>query len=156
MLVDATGAGELLDDILCGRVNPAPGAVGAEPMEGLMEAQRALKNAMIGSVLLSVILFPLLVLLPFWLVWLSISIPRWRYCMDAARVIIERGVLYKTRETILLDRVDSLTQNQGPIHKLCGNGTVSIMTAGSSKPDLCIVDCPDYRDVYAKVRDHSL
>ena len=105
--------------------------------------------------LVSLLVFPLLPLLPFSLVWFAIAVKRWRYQIDLARVVIRRGVFYRTEETTLLDRVDSLKQNQGPIHKLCGNGHVAIMTAGSSKPDLNIADCPDFRKVYELIRDYS-
>ena len=35
------------------------------------------------------------------------------------------------------------------------NGNVSIMTAGSSKPDLTIIDSPDYFKLYEIIREHS-
>jgi len=154
-LIDALEVGKLLDDILCGRNDAAPDAVSADALEVLLEAPRAVKNAIIRLVLLSVLLFPLLPLLPFSLAWTAVAIKRWRYKIDLARIVIRRGVFYHTEETTLLDRVDSLKQNQGPVHLLCGNGDVSIMTAGSSKPDLIIQDCPDFRKVYELIRDNS-
>lgn len=151
----ASEVGNLLDDILCGRVEAGSHARPAGPLEVLIEAPRSVKSAMLRISLLSLLLFPLLVLLPFTLTWFAIAIKRWRYQIDLARIVIRRGVFYRTEESTLLDRVDSLKQNQGPIHKLCGNGHVAIMTAGSSKPDLNIADCPDFRRVYEIIRDHS-
>lgn len=56
---------------------------------------------------------------------------------------------------ILLDRVDSLQKGQGPLNKMFKNGNVRIMIAGSSKPDLSIIDSPDYLALYQLIRERS-
>ena len=65
------------------------------------------------------------------------------------------GILYRSETSILLDRVDSLQQSQGPLNKLFRNGNVSIMTAGSSKPDFKIIDSPAYLAMYGIIRERS-
>jgi uncharacterized membrane protein YdbT with pleckstrin-like domain len=147
--------GLLFDDILCGRVEPARQAVAAEPFELLLEARRAAGNAVVKLVLLSILLVPLVALLPLTLPLTVIRVKRWRYRVEAARVVTGWGIFYRSETSILLDRVDSLQQSQGPLNKLFKNGNVRIMTAGSSKPDLSIVDSPAYLALYEVIRERS-
>lgn len=147
--------GLLLDDILCGRVDPAPDAVAAEPPELLLEARRSVGNALVKLVLLSVLLLPAVVLLPLTIPLRVVGVKRFRYRVEAARVVMSWGILYRSETSILLDRVDSLQQSQGPLNKMFKNGNVRIMTAGSSKPDLVIADSPDYLALYEVIRDSS-
>jgi uncharacterized membrane protein YdbT with pleckstrin-like domain len=154
-LPGVAGQGMLLDDILCGRVEPAPRAVAAGAAEVLLEAPRSAGNAVVRLVLLSIVLFPLLVLLPFTLPVTVMRVKRWRYRVGEARVVLGRGIFYRSETSILLDRVDSLQQSQGPLNKMFRNGTVSIMTAGSSKPDLVLADTPAYLALYELIRERS-
>lgn len=147
--------GQIVDDILCGRVDPSPEVTAAEPLELICEAPRALGNTILKLVLVSMLVFPLLVLLPLTIPAAVIAVKRWRYRLEAGRVVMSWGLLYRKQASILLDRVDSLRQQQGPFNKLFKNGNVSIMTAGSSKPDLVMVDAPDFRDLYNEIRTLS-
>ena len=154
-LPDISDQGLLLDDILCGRVEPAPQAVAAAPLAVLLEARRSVGNAIVKLVFLSIVLFPLIVLLPLTLPLTVIAVKRWRYRIEAARIVLSSGIFYRSEMSILLDRVDSLQQSQGPLNKLFRNGNVSIMTAGSSKPDLKIIDSPAYLKMYEVIRERS-
>ncbi len=147
--------GQLLDDILCGRVGPAPQAVAAAPLDVLLEAPRSVGNALLKLIFLSILLFPLIVLLPLTIPATVIRVKRWRYRIDAARIVMTWGTLYRRETSILLDRIDSLQQSQGPLNKLFRNGNVSIMTAGSSKPDLNLIDSPAYLAMYEVIRERS-
>ena len=154
-LADVREKGLLLDDILCGRVEPAPDAVAAAPLDVLLEARRSVGSALVKLIFLSNLVFPLIALLPITLPATVIRIKRWRYRVDAARVVMSWGIFYQRETSILLDRVDSLQQSQGPLNKLFRNGDVSIMTAGSSKPDLRIIDSPGYLPLYQLIRERS-
>ena len=145
----------LLDDILCGRVDPVPQAVPAEPFDILLESPRSVANAVVKLVLMSILLLPLVVLLPFTIPITIWRVKRWRYRVDAARIVTTWGILYRSESSILLDRVDSLQQSQGPLNKMFRNGNVTIMTAGSSKPDFKIIDAPAYLELYRIIRERS-
>ena len=147
--------GLLLDDILCGRVDPAPQAVAAEPLEVLLEAPRSVGNALVKLLLFSIVLFPMIVLLPFTIPATVIRVKRWRYRIEAARIVMSWGIFYRSETSILLDRVDSLQQSQGPLNKLFRNGNIRIMTAGSSKPDLNIIDSSAYLRMAEIIRENS-
>lgn len=90
--------GLLLDDILCGRVAPAPQAVAAEPLEVLLEARRSVGNAIVKLVFLSIILFPLIVLLPLTIPLTAIAVRRWRYRIEATRIVLGSEGLLMTWE----------------------------------------------------------
>jgi len=145
----------LLDDILCGRVDPVPDAVPAEPFDILTESPRSVANAVTRLLLFSILLVVPIVLLPITLPFTIIRVKRWRYRVDAARILTNKGILYRSESSILLDRVDSLQQSQGPLNKMFKNGNVTIMTAGSSKPDFKIIDAPAYLELYRIIRERS-
>ncbi|MEK7954173.1 PH domain-containing protein [Luteolibacter soli] len=145
----------LLDDILCGRVDPVPEATPAEPLEVLLEAPRSVANAVLKLVLLSILLVPFIVLLPITLPFTIVQTKRWRYRIEATRIVSSWGVLYRRESSIILDRVDSIQQSQGPVNKMFKNGNVTIMTAGSSKPEFKIIDSPAYLELYRIIRERS-
>jgi uncharacterized membrane protein YdbT with pleckstrin-like domain len=147
--------GLLLDDILCGRVHAAANAVAAERQALLLESTRSVGTALTRLVLLSIVLLPLLVLLPITLPIMLVRVKRWRYRIESARIVRSWGVFYRSETSILLDRVDRLQQSQGPLNKLFRNGNVSITTAGCSKPDLDLTDSPDYQKLYEIIRENS-
>jgi len=95
------------------------------------------------------------VLLPITLPATVIRVKRWCYRIDTARIVKSWGMLYRKETSILLDRVDSLQQNQGPLNKLFRNGNISIMTAGSSTPDFKIIDSPEYLKMFEVIRGSS-
>ncbi|WP_193212825.1 PH domain-containing protein [Luteolibacter marinus] len=152
-LPDVSGTGLLLDDILDGRADPTPRAVSAEPLELLLESKRAVGNAVVKLILLSILLLPLVVLLPLTIPLTVWRVKRWRYRVDPSRVVAAWGIFYRSESSILLDRVDSLQQSQGPVNKLFRNGNVTLMTAGSSKPDLKLPDASSFPDLYRTIRE---
>lgn len=155
MLPQTETTGRLLDDILAGRVDPSADAKPAERSEIFLESKRSVGTAVMVLVLVSILLFPLVVLLPITIPLVIIRVKRWRYRIDENRVVVSSGVLFKKETSVLFDRVDSLQQSQGPLNKMFGNGKVSIMTAGSSKPDLLLIDSPDYLKLNEEIRRRS-
>jgi len=152
MLPNAGESGRLLDDILSGRVEPSATAIPAERSDVLLESKRSVGTAIAALLLVSILLFPLIVLLPVTIPLTIIRVKRWRYRVEEARVVVSSGVLFRDETSVLLDRVDSLQQSQGPLNKIFRNGKVSIMTAGSSKPDLLLIDTPEYLALYGEIR----
>jgi membrane protein YdbS with pleckstrin-like domain len=145
----------LLDGVLSGRAEPGQQVESATGQEVLLEARRSVGNAMVQLILVSVLLSPLIVLLPVTVPIVWIRVGRWRYRVEDFRVVVSRGVFYRKQTSILLDRVDSLQQKLGVLNKVFRNGDVSIMTAGSSKPDLKIIDSPGYLALYQLIRERS-
>lgn len=155
MLADIASTGAFLDDILSGRADPCSPATKPEPTEILAESPRSTGNAVAALLLTSVVLFPLIALLPISLPITIVRVKRWRYRIEDFRIVLCHGVIFRHETSILLDRVDSLQQSQGVLNKIFRNGKVSIMTAGSSKPDLVLIDSPEYRKLHDVIRENS-
>jgi membrane protein YdbS with pleckstrin-like domain len=90
--------------------------------------------------------------------WLAIPIVAWQtakrsYSVESDRVVERGGILFKYAVSVLFHKIDSLQQHQGALGKAYGNGQVTILTAGSSAPDLAIANIPDYQDVYGTIRE---
>ncbi len=147
--------GSLLDDVLCGKVDVSPAAKPAEEAELILEASRSVGHEIFKLVMVSIIIFPMALFLPVTLPTTYICVKRWRYRIESFRVVWTYGVLFRHTTTVLFDRVDSLQKSQGPLNKMFKNGTVSIMTAGSSKPDLMLIASPDYLKIYEAIRTNT-
>ena len=52
----------------------------------------------------------------------------------------------------IFDRIDFINCYQGPLNKFCGNGCVTINTAGSSKPEIVVRDIANYREFYDELK----
>ncbi|WP_411846258.1 PH domain-containing protein [Roseibacillus persicicus] len=154
-LPDAMKQGQLLDDILGGRVEVTSECEPADPLELVTESTRGLGNAVFFLFLWSLLLVPMILLLPITLPLTILATKRWRYRVEGGRMVASWGLLFKKRASILLDRVDSLEQRQGFLNKMFKNGNVSIMTAGSSKPDLVMVAAKSYKNLYHEIRQLS-
>lgn len=154
MLPEAWEKGRLLDDILSGRVGSPVNATPAEPAEVLAESTRSVGNALVLLMIISIVLFPLIVILPITIPLTVIAVKRWRYSIEDFRILTSHGILFRSRTSVLLDRVDSLKKSQGFLNKIFRNGKVTIMTAGSSKPDLHIIDSPDFSKLHDIIRDN--
>lgn len=155
MLPEPGKTATLLDDILSGRIDPSPSATPAKPSETLAESPRSVGTALAALFLISILLFPLIALLPVTIPITIIRVKRWRYRIEDFRIVANHGVLFRSETSVLLDRVDSLQQSQGLLNKIFRNGKVSVMTAGSSKPDLVLIDSPAYLRLYEEIRKRS-
>lgn len=151
-LPEALRSSELLDDILAGRMEVKDSSASLEPLALITESKRGVGNALVSLVFLSIIIFPLLPFIVITLPLTLLSTKRWRYRLEAGRIVSSWGLLFRKRESILLDRVDSQQQKQGFLGKLFKNGTVKIMTAGSSQPDLIIKDAASYQAISQEIK----
>lgn len=155
MLPEPGKTATFLDDILSGRIAPSPSASPAAPSETLAESPRSVGNALATLFLISILLFPMIALLPITIPITIIRVKRWRYRIEDFRIVTHHGVLFRSETSVLLDRVDSLQQSQGLLNKIFKNGKVSVMTAGSSKPDLVLIDSPAYLRLYEEIRKRT-
>jgi uncharacterized membrane protein YdbT with pleckstrin-like domain len=119
----------------------------------LRASQPALANSLVPLLLGSIILVPLIALLPLTLPWTIVSVRRRHYRIEAGRVVCESGVIYRRHESVLWSRIDALLSNKGLLNTMLGNGSITLLTAGSSKPDLVLSALPDCDDFYAQLLD---
>jgi len=92
---------------------------------------------------------------PLWLFTplVVMAVKRKSYRVEAERAVIEEGLLYRTHTSVLFDRIDSLKQNQGAMGKAFSNGSVTLFTAGSSRPDLVLSNTPEFKALYGAIRE---
>ncbi len=150
-LEDVRGLGQTLDEVILGTreaLDPRP------PVEVNSELVAAPKvsQAVLGTLLAGLFLFPLLpVLLP----WAVVATKRRTYLIEPTRVVTKQGILFKTETSVLLDRIDSIQSGQGFLGKIFSTGAATVYTAGSSTPDLSFSATADYQALYSEIRSRS-
>ncbi len=149
---DAEGVSDLLDEVMLGQTLPAPGARAQRQPSALKETQPAIANSLLVLVLFSVVTGIGVPLLPITIPWLVLAQKKKRYLAEDVRAVSCWGIVYKSRASILYDRIDSLKQSQGLLGKVFKNGKVTVLTAGSSQPDLVFADLPDHKPFYDVIR----
>lgn len=118
------------------------------------ETAPAKANSLAVLILVSVIVFPLIALLPITIPLVLLSVRRRRYRLEPHRVLVRSGIVYRRQASILYDRIDSIRREQKLLNKLFGNGNVTVFTAGSSTPDLVLRNAPDFRQLYERLQQH--
>ncbi|MFT7515115.1 MAG: membrane protein YdbS with pleckstrin-like domain, partial [Candidatus Omnitrophota bacterium] len=108
----------------------------------------------VRTLLTSIILFPLIVLLPIVLpifLWRASLV---RYRIEPGRVLMRKGRLYRHQTSILFSRIDHIQTGRGALNKLFGNGNIVISTAGSSRPELVLRNVKGHEDFYRALQEH--
>ena len=118
MLPHPVESSRLLDDILSGRTAPSSEATPAEASETLAESPRSVGNSLVALLLISILLFPLIALLPITIPLTILRVKRWRYRVENFRIVTNHGVLFRSDTSVLLDQVDSLQHSQGILNKI--------------------------------------
>ncbi|MFW6450169.1 MAG: PH domain-containing protein, partial [Nanoarchaeota archaeon] len=108
----------------------------------------ALINPLFILLVFSVIIFPLILLLPLTLPLLVLHIRAKSYIIEDYRALARAGIVYKTQTSIVFSKIDHLNTTQNFLNKMFKNGNVIINTAGSQMPELVISNIPDYRNFY--------
>ncbi|MBA2661550.1 MAG: PH domain-containing protein [Bradymonadaceae bacterium] len=120
----------------------------------LRTAQRAVSNALVRLVVTSFILLPLVALLPFTVALSVARARRTRYVAQSRRVVATWGLIYRSRKTILYNRIDHLTTSRGLLNKMFGNGNVGVATVGSNVTDMVLAEIKDHQGFYSIVEEH--
>ena len=107
-----------------------------------------LANSLTGLIITSVIIFPLIALLP-----LTIPLTIWwvkvkSYSIQPYRVIAKSGILYKKQVSIVFNKIDHINYSQGMLNKMFHNGNISVNTTGSSTPELVIGNIDNFKEFY--------
>jgi len=109
----------------------------------------ALANDLFLLFILSLLIWPLILLLPFSL----IELIKRRYIVQEHRVMERRGILNISITSILFEKIDNINRTQGPVNKLFGNGSITLETAGSLSPELILSNVKDYSHLYELIRE---
>ena len=144
-LVDA------LDRLSQGQLDAASVGGFDQPGEpALLESKPAIANELVVLALVGIFFPPLWLAIPI----VAMQIRARSFFLEGSRVVRRDGVLFKRVTSVLYAKIDSIQQNQGALGKAFGNGQVTLLTAGSSTPDLTVSNVPDYSQVYDTIRSH--
>jgi membrane protein YdbS with pleckstrin-like domain len=109
------------------------------------QTRPALKNSLAVIIPLHVILVPLIIFLPFTILLRRYYLRRVSYTIENDRVVARQGIIYRTQNTILFERIDYTETGQNFLNKLFKNGNLYLFTAGSSSAELTLTNMPDYQ-----------
>ena len=120
----------------------------------VMVSKPDLANSLFGLIVVSVIIFPLIVLLPITIPFTIWSVKVRLFIIQPYRVIAKSGIFYKKQTSIVFSKVDHINFSQGMLNKMFKNGNISVNTTGSSMPELVINNIDDFKEFYDVLKQH--
>ncbi len=129
--------------------------VSSEPdlQTNLKTFKPVLSNSLLVLILISILVPPLIVLLPISIPMTVIVLRRITYKIQSERVLKDEGVFFKKKTSVLYNRIDHITKQQGLLNKIFSNGNLAIYTVGSGTPELVIKNVKNHDEIYSKLED---
>ncbi len=124
-----------LDHILWNRPEP-PQQLRREKNEFVLDGKPAIRNLSVFWGFLFPVAIVLLWFLPFRFWERAVK----SYHLDDYRVVERKGIVYKSKATLRYSKIDHIDTSKTPINNICGNETVTVQTTGSSQPELILRD----------------
>jgi uncharacterized membrane protein YdbT with pleckstrin-like domain len=123
-----------------------------EPV-ALKQTRPNLGNSVLPLVLVSIILAPLLVLLP-----LTLGLRIWwlrscSYTLEKSRVVKRSGIFYRRQKSVSYHKIDHVNTRQGVLNQMFSNAKLTINTAGSSAPELQLQSLKPYKEWYSFLKE---
>ena len=112
------------------------------------------KNSVFVTIAFSIIFVPFVLILPLTIPLVKLYISKITFKIENYRVSSEVGIFFKRKTTVLFNRFDHISVRQGFLGKMYSNGNVDVYTAGSSTPELMIMDIPNHRETYDILEKH--
>ena len=117
-------------------------------LKPILVSKPSLANPLFGLIITSIIIFPLIALLPITLILVIWSTKVKSFIIQPYRVVSKSGILYKKQISIVFNKVDHINSSQGMLNKMFHNGNITVNTTGSSMPELIINNVPNYKEFY--------
>ena len=121
-------------------------------VEDVARGRPDIGNGMVVLVVLSAVFVVGLPLLPVTAPLLFWSLRRRSYHLEPDRAVYRSGILYRRQTSVLFDRIDAIRHQQGPLNKVFRNGSVVILTAGSSAPDLVLTALSGHLEFHEEIQ----
>ena len=131
---------DITEEFLQHRIDTAKMA----PASVLIETKSSMVNSIVPYILLSFILPPLWLGLPFAIYYVY----KRRFVVEADRVVSYAGIINITKTSVLFARIDNINIREGMWNKVFKTATILIETMGSIGPTLTIQDIPNHKEVY--------
>ncbi len=113
-----------------------------------------LANILVPAILVSVVIFPLLVILPITIIGIVWTIKVKSYTIEDYRIMYKSGIIYKRQQTIVFRKIDHIKLNEGMLNKMFSNGSITVNTIGSSMSEMKITNVSDYKEFYEELKKH--
>ncbi|MFU8804737.1 MAG: PH domain-containing protein, partial [Bradymonadaceae bacterium] len=149
-LEDVDALHEELDAVIYQHPGRAVAQAGEFQRESLLTSAPLPKNTLLRHGLISIVLFPLLLLLAI----RYVAIKRVSYGVEAHRLVQKAGIFYRTKTTVLFNRIDHVKRSKGAVDKMSGTGAIQVYTVGSPTADLVLADLRDDGAVFEAIDSH--
>jgi len=113
-----------------------------------------LANSLFGLIVASVIIFPLILLLPITIPFTIWSVKVRSFIIQPYRVIAKSGIFYKKQISIVFNKVDHINFSQGMLNKMFKNGNITVNTTGSSTAELVISNIDNFKEFYEVLKKY--
>lgn len=113
-----------------------------------------LGNSVAVLLIVSVICFPLIVILPITLPLVIWSVKVKSYVIQPYRVYKKSGIVYKRQKSIVFNKIDHVSFGQGFLNKVFRNGTIVVNTTGSSTAELNVRNIPNFKHFYELIKKY--
>ncbi|MCK5334027.1 MAG: PH domain-containing protein [Candidatus Aenigmarchaeota archaeon] len=120
----------------------------------VLTAKPDIMNSLVPLVIGSIIIFPFIALLPLTIPLTIWSVKVTSYIIEPYRVLKKSGILYKKQKSIVFSKIDHINFEEGFLNKMFQNGTVTINTVGSSKPEMKVANTSNFRAFYDKLKKY--
>jgi membrane protein YdbS with pleckstrin-like domain len=114
----------------------------------IIDAKQDLSNSLTILLTASIIIFPLIILLPITIPLVIVGVKAKSYAIKQNKIIAKSGIFYKKQTSILFNRFDHIDNHKGMLNKMFKNGSISINTTGSSSAELTVKDISNYEEFY--------
>ncbi len=104
-------------------------------------------------IVFSVLIFPLLILLPFTCYCLIYWFKKVSYVVGSDRVESYSGVFFRMINTVQYNRIDHVTKHQGFIQKIFNVADLEIYTTGSSRAELVFRNVKDFDKLFKELEN---
>ncbi len=120
----------------------------------ILVSRQDVANSLVGLFIVSVIFFPLLVLLPITIPLTIWSVKVKSYVIQPYRVIAKSGIFYKKQVSVIFSKIDHINFGQGMLNKMFKNGNITVNTTGSSMAELTVRNIPNYKEFYDTLKKY--
>ena len=122
--------------------------------EPLLISRPDAANYLAGLIIFSVVLFPLIVLLPITIPLVIWSVRVKSFSIQPYRVVAASGILYRKQISVVFNKIDHINVSQGMFNKMFNNGSITVNTIGSSAAELTVANIPDFKNFHDILKKH--
>ncbi|MBR9677521.1 PH domain-containing protein [Candidatus Woesearchaeota archaeon] len=122
--------------------------------ETVLSVKPRLANTIVPLIIISIIIPPLLFLLPIILLFVILTLKMTTYELQNHRLLKRSGILYKKQQSIIFYKIDHINKKQGFLNKVFSNGSVIVNTTGTSRAEMIVKNIKEFPEFYQKLKEN--